>query len=85
MSDERAIALFAEFTGLVREFAQRNAITSQEYDSTVEFVVILGKAGEWPLFLDAFFESTIDTIDNSSGEGSRVLCWGRTAKRVLRC
>ncbi|MFD9735812.1 dioxygenase [Umezawaea sp. NPDC059074] len=61
MSDDRAIVLFTEFAGLVCEFAQRNAIASEEYDSTVEFVVSFGKAGEWPLFLDAFFESTIDT------------------------
>ena len=32
------------------------------------FVISLGQAGEWPLFLDAFFESTIDTINYGTGD-----------------
>lgn len=68
MPTERATRLFNEFTGLVREFASKNKITPDEYHSTMAYVISLGEAGEWPLFLDAFFESTIDTINYGVGE-----------------
>jgi catechol 1,2-dioxygenase len=67
MPSERATRLFDEFTGMVREFASRNKITPDEYHSVMAFVISLGETSEWPLFLDAFFESTIDTINYGTG------------------
>ena len=67
MPSERATRLFDEFTGMIREFASRNKITPDEYHSVMAFVISLGEASEWPLFLDAFFESTIDTINYGTG------------------
>jgi Enolase C-terminal domain-like/Catechol dioxygenase N terminus len=68
MPNQRAIRLFDEFTGLIREFASRNKLTPDEYHAVQKYLISLGEAGEWPLFLDAFFESTIDTINYGTGD-----------------
>jgi catechol 1,2-dioxygenase len=68
MSNERATQLFDEFIGMTREFAVRNKITPDEYHSVLSFLISLGETKEWPLFLDAFFESTIDSINYGAGE-----------------
>src|SRR6201995_5553092 len=68
MANERATKLFDEFIGLTREFAVRNKLTPDEYHSVLSFLISLGETREWPLFLDAFFESTIDAVNYGAGE-----------------
>lgn len=68
MPNQRAIKLFDEFTELVREFASRNKLTPGEYHSVMKYLMDLGEAGEWPLWLDAYFESTIESINYGTGD-----------------
>lgn len=67
MAGARAVELFDEFTELIRSFVIRNGLTRTEYAAIMDYVISVGNAGEWPLWLDAFFESTVDTVDYGTG------------------
>lgn len=67
MSDQHTVALVDEFFDLVRDFIVKHNLGYGEYAAVMDYLVAVGKAGEWPLFLDAFFESTVNTT--SYGEG----------------
>jgi catechol 1,2-dioxygenase len=67
MADTRAVKLFDEFADLVRSFVVRNGVTRAEYAAVMDYVIGVGAAGEWPLWLDAFFESTVDTVEYGTG------------------
>lgn len=68
MTSTRAVELFDEFSEMVRSFIVRNGVTRQEYTGVMNYVISVGEAGEWPLWLDAFFESTVDTVDYGTGD-----------------
>jgi catechol 1,2-dioxygenase len=67
MANARAVQLFDEFTDIVRPFIVRNNVTRDEYAQIMQYVISVGEAGEWPLWLDAFFESTVDAVDYGTG------------------
>jgi catechol 1,2-dioxygenase len=67
MANARATELFDEFSELIRSFIVRHDITSSEYAAVMNYVINVGETGEWPLWLDAFFESTVDTVNYGSG------------------
>lgn len=68
MANARAVKLFDEFSDLIREFIMRNGIGRSEYAAVMNYVISVGEAGEWPLWLDAFFETTVDTVDYGTGD-----------------
>lgn len=67
MANARAVELFDEFTELIKSFITRHEINRAEYTAIMDYVISIGKADEWPLWLDAFFESTMDTVDYGTG------------------
>ncbi|MET7992133.1 dioxygenase [Amycolatopsis sp. NPDC005232] len=68
MANARATKLFDEFAELIRDFITRNRIDRDDYAAVMNYVISVGEAGEWPLWLDAFFESTVDTVDYGTGD-----------------
>jgi catechol 1,2-dioxygenase len=68
MADRDAIALTDEFFDLVRGFITRHGLTYQEYGEVMKYLISVGEAGEWPLFLDAFFEAWVNT--STFGDGA---------------
>jgi catechol 1,2-dioxygenase len=68
MANARAVELFDEFAGLIKSFITRHEISRPEYTAIMDYVISIGKADEWPLWLDAFFESTMDTVDYGTGD-----------------
>jgi catechol 1,2-dioxygenase len=67
MTNERAVALFDEFADLIRSFIARRGVTHSEYAAVRDYVISVGEADEWPLWLDAFFQSTVDTVNYGTG------------------
>jgi catechol 1,2-dioxygenase len=67
MSNERTVALFDEFIGLVRDFVARNNIGYDDYGKVMEYLITVGQSGEWPLWLDAFLESSVNTTSYGRG------------------
>lgn len=67
MANRRAVGLFDEFTDIIRSFIARHELSKSEYDAIMDYVISVGKANEWPLWIDAFFESTVDTVEYGEG------------------
>ncbi|ANS32245.1 Chlorocatechol 1,2-dioxygenase (plasmid) [Rhodococcus opacus] len=67
MANTRVIELFDEFTDLIRDFIVRHEITTPEYETIMQYMISVGEAGEWPLWLDAFFETTVDSVSYGKG------------------
>jgi len=67
MTNERAVTLFDEFIGMVRDFVARNNVGYAEYGAVMKYLVSVGEAGEWPLWMDAFLESSVNTASYGRG------------------
>lgn len=61
-------ALVDDFLRLIRDFITERQLTYREYNAVMEYVISVGQKGEWPLFLDAFFESWINTSTYDRGD-----------------
>ncbi|MFD9733311.1 dioxygenase [Umezawaea sp. NPDC059074] len=67
MADQRTVALFDEFVEFTRSFIVKHGLHYNDYEAVLKYVISVGEAGEWPLLMDVFFESTVNTV--SYGEG----------------
>jgi catechol 1,2-dioxygenase len=67
MADRRTVELFDEFMDLVREFIVKRDLGYTEYQAVMKYVISVGEAGEWPLWMDAFLESTVNTSSYGVG------------------
>jgi catechol 1,2-dioxygenase len=67
MSDQHTVALIDEFFDLVRDFIVKHDLGYGEYAAVMKYLISLGESGEWPLFLDAFFETTVNTTSYCDG------------------
>jgi catechol 1,2-dioxygenase len=67
MAEPATVALIDEFLDMVRDFITRRGLTYQEYEAVKKYLISVGEAGEWPLLLDAFFESWINTSSYRQG------------------
>jgi catechol 1,2-dioxygenase len=68
MADQSTVELFDEFMELVRGFITKHDLGYREYQAVMEYVISVGKAGEWPLWMDAFLESTVNTRSYGTGD-----------------
>lgn len=69
-SEERVATVVAAMMDKVRETIVEHKVTYDEYAAAKQFAIDVGEAGEWPLFGDVFFESTVERIDAEGREGS---------------
>jgi catechol 1,2-dioxygenase len=67
MVDDRLVSLFDEFAQYTRDFIVRHNITYDDFDAVIKYFISVGEQGEWPLFLDLFLESTVDTTSYGAG------------------
>lgn len=65
-SRERIATVVAAVVDRVREAIVEQRVTPQEYAAAKEYLIEVGEAGEWPLFGDVFFESTVETIHSAA-------------------
>jgi catechol 1,2-dioxygenase len=55
----------------VREVMVRHDMTYDEYAVAKQWLIDVGEAGEWPLFLDVWFESTVEQLANRKKAGTK--------------
>jgi catechol 1,2-dioxygenase len=67
MANQRLISLFDEYAQYTCDFIVRNNINYKDFDEVIKYFIRVGEAGEWPLFLDLFLESTVDTTSYGDG------------------
>jgi catechol 1,2-dioxygenase len=70
MADQRTIKLFDEFMDLMRDFVVRHDLRYEDHAAVMQYMIRVSEAGEWPLWLDAFLESTVDTTSYGDGPWS---------------
>jgi catechol 1,2-dioxygenase len=61
-STERCAAVVGELLDAVRRTIHDRNVTYAEFELAKRFVIELGETGEWPLFADVFFETTVERL-----------------------
>lgn len=61
-SQERVASVVAALLDRIREVIVDQKVTYPEYAAAKQYVIDVGKAAEWPLFGDVFFESTVERL-----------------------
>ena len=72
MANVRAVELWDDFSDLIKSFITRHGITRAEYAAIMDYVISVGKSDEWPLWLDAFFESVMVNADDPALRANRL-------------
>lgn len=62
IGNERLSSLVGELEEYIKEFIRRNEVTYDEWHPVVMYLHELGQSGEMPLFLNLFFESTVEEV-----------------------
>lgn len=70
-SQERVDAVVSDAMAAVRDVMVRHAMTYGEYAAIKQWLIDVGTAGEWPLFLDVWFESTVEQLESRQRRGSK--------------
>jgi len=68
---QRASAFVGDAMAAVREVMVRHDMTYDEYSAVKQWLIDVGESGEWPLFLDVWFESTVENLEDQRHEGSQ--------------
>lgn len=71
MSNNRADLLARDILGRIHEAIVEHDVTYEEFQAAKQWLIDVGEAGEWPLFLDVFVESAVEQNANRSREGSK--------------
>ena len=71
MAERRDIELYDGFVDTLRRFIVEHRVTYREYNAAMQYALDLAQAGEIPLFMDVFFESTVEavTFEGQAREG----------------
>ena len=70
-SQQRVDAFVGEVMEAVRAVMVKHDMTYDEYAAAKQWLIDVGEAGEWPLFLDVWFESTVEQLANRQRAGSK--------------
>ncbi|MGN5377302.1 dioxygenase [Streptomyces lasalocidi] len=71
VSAERVSAFAGDVLDRVRQALRDHNMTYSEYQAAKQWLIDLGEAGEWPLFLDVFVEYVVEDMHNARREGSK--------------
>ncbi len=76
MSDQTAIqqrvdAFAGDVIGRINQAIVDHRMTYEEYDAAKRWLIRVGEAGEWPLFLDVWVEHTVEELAAHSRRGSK--------------
>jgi catechol 1,2-dioxygenase len=67
----RADQVIGDVLKRIHEAIVDNDVTYEEYQTVKQWLIDVGEAGEWPLFLDVFVESAVEQQVYRDREGSR--------------
>ncbi|MFD2427272.1 dioxygenase [Sphingobium scionense] len=70
MSNNRIDAVVSDIVNGIRQALIKHEVTFDEYRAGVMYAVKTGEAGEIPLLLDVFLNSTISDIENAAYGGT---------------
>ncbi len=70
-SQQRVHEFATDAITAVRDVLVRHAMTYDEYAAVKQWLIEVGEAGEWPLFLDVWFESTVEQLATAPRLGSK--------------
>ena len=68
---QRVDAFASDVIGRVNQAIVDHQMTYEEYDAVKRWLIRLGEAGEWPLFLDVWVEHTVEELAAHSRHGSQ--------------
>ncbi|MEA2324941.1 MAG: catechol 1,2-dioxygenase, partial [Solirubrobacteraceae bacterium] len=66
----RGAVLIGDLVQRVRAFVAEHGATYEEYRAAKQWLIEVGEAGEWPLFLDVFVESAVEERAYAARPGS---------------
>jgi catechol 1,2-dioxygenase len=67
---ERTDTIARDILKRIHEAIVENDVTYEEFQAAKQWLIDVGEAGEWPLFLDVFVEFTVEQNANRAREGS---------------
>lgn len=70
MADQRTASLVDGLVDRVRGFIRDERVTCAEYHAALRYLIRLAESGEVPLLVDAFFESTVNTVNADGGRAT---------------
>lgn len=70
-SQQRTHEVLSGIIDAVNAQLDKHRVSYDEYRAGLDWLIRLGRAGEWPLFADVFFEHTVEAV-NASGPGSTI-------------
>lgn len=70
MASERVATVVGDVIRRINDAIEEHELTYDEYHAAMSYLIRLGEAGEWPLFLDVFFEHTVERLNQ--GEGGAI-------------
>src|SRR4029450_2990267 len=73
---QRVDAFASDVLGRINQAIIDHNMTYEEYDAVKRWLIRLGEAGEWPLFLDVWVEHTVEQLAAHSRHGSQSTILG---------
>ena len=70
MADQRTVSLVDGLVDKVRGFIRDERVTYPEYHAALQYLIRTADAGEIPLLVAAFAESTVDTVNADGGRAT---------------
>jgi catechol 1,2-dioxygenase len=70
MNQERTAEVLGDIFSTVNERLVKHQVSYPEYQAAKQWLIDVGEAGEWPLFLDVFFEHTVENLASEQRGGS---------------
>jgi catechol 1,2-dioxygenase len=67
---QRGAVLIGDLVQRLRAFVAEHGATYDEYRAAKQWLIEVGEAGEWPLFLDVFVESAVEEQAHAARPGS---------------
>lgn len=71
MSSNRTDLIVGDILRRIHEAVVEHDVTYEEFQAAKQWLIDVGQAGEWPLFLDVFVESAVEQNANRAREGSQ--------------
>lgn len=75
-SQQRVDEFASDLIGRINQAIIDHGMTYEEYDAVKQWLIRVGEAGEWPLFLDVWVEHTVEELAAHSRHGSQSTILG---------
>lgn len=68
---ERVDAIATKAIEALHEVIRKHRLTYEEYDVLKSWLIQVGEDGEWPLFLDVWFEHVVEDVNTDHRQGNK--------------